>query len=114
MKEYLSPSQVPLPLCTPICNCSSQHEHCLEAGTSTNTSLPYVIAQVQFVTTWHLLIMQLQERAKAAAVEGGCITAAARWHAAAAAAWVQPTQNTCSDTDDDLEPRGTVTRVCYS
>lgn len=61
------------------------------------------------------LDLQLQEQARASAVDGEAISAAARAHAAAAAMCIQPAQDTLSDGDDDsIKLQGTVTRVIQS
>ena len=57
-------------------------------------------------------LMQLQEQARAAAVEGELIRAAARELAASAAVSIQPVQDDCSEDEyEDSEPQATVTRV---
>ena len=56
--------------------------------------------------------MQLFERAKATAVEGQAILAAAKQYASAAA-MLQPADSSCSD-GDSTEPQNTVTRVWCS
>ena len=56
--------------------------------------------------------MQLLKRAKAAAVDGEAILAAAKQYASAAAILVQPADSSCSDCDT-TEPSKTVTRVCW-
>ena len=55
--------------------------------------------------------MQLLKRAKAAAVDGEAILAAAKQYALAAA-MLQPADSSCSD-GDTTEPYKTVTRVCW-
>ena len=55
--------------------------------------------------------MQLLKRAKAAAVDGEAILAAAKQYASAAA-MLQPADSSCSD-GDTTEPHNTVTRVCW-